>query len=1008
MADKNNFQPSAGQNPPAPKGDHLVDSALAELGRMRTDADEDFLSRVEAAIDAAEAKPQPLETDSVITPLHPRSRRKPRLHPAAYLGGIAACLAVGVCFYILSQKSDATSEEAHISLADLTDDSHIHVVDTLSSVDIAESELLDTNTDTLISTLSEAAETQTLVLADGQLNFNTASSGIVWDTAASLSNENMDMSRFSPAQTEWSAYPGHTEQQDFKFSTPEEYVGKMQELAGSADEIALLGSLLMAEGDVKGAIEQYRNAINHLPDAPITEARRKTYVKQYAQATTTLARQYADEGKYKESIKLIENVVRPTVDPGNEEARQLLAQMADPEHYSGALTPDHLEVLRNMQYAMRASQGFIDIGDLTQAEAEFYRTLNSDRYNLATNMGLAINERQKANYNDLGIDQTRASFLEQVAEGWELPLPESTENEQVANTDSRNLVTSYFIDTELPQITPQPGAKIRFGAGTSKFDNAEGFLDIKQTNFDLFNIGKINIAGNTHTKDHVIRRELALDRDEHTLPFPGYFNGRLTRSAIQYPPLIDNVFTSPLAEPLSTFSIDVDTASYTNIRRLINDKQPISPDAVRIEEMINYFSYDYPQPTGNDEHPFAFAIETGTCPWNGDHQLMRIGLQAQDIQRAQRPNTNLVFLIDVSGSMQSEDKLPLVKESLEILVEELSENDSIAIVVYAGSEGVALPATSGKDDRKILTALKQLEAGGSTNGGAGIDLAYKIAQENFIKDGVNRVILCTDGDFNVGTTDDKELVELVKTHAQDGTYLSALGYGTGNLNDAMLEAITNQGNGTYHYIDTIREGRKVLLQEFMSTIVTIAKDVKIQVEFNPQHVQHYRLIGYANRMLNPEDFQNDQIDAGEVGAGHSVTALYEIVPAGAPPIDRQEITTLKYQKPIATTPSAPKMELIDSDELCTVKLRYKKPNANTSIPMEQPVTYRDTDWQDTSADYQWASAVALWGMHLRQGDHYGKENIPLIESLANQGKSTDPHKRRSEMIDLISKWQEQK
>ncbi|MDF1753444.1 MAG: VWA domain-containing protein [Verrucomicrobiales bacterium] len=467
----------------------------------------------------------------------------------------------------------------------------------------------------------------------------------------------------------------------------------------------------------------------------------------------------------------------------------------------------------------------------------------------------------------------------------------------------------------------------------------------------------------------------------------------------KYGELIDNAFQSPLSDPLSTFSVDVDTASYSNIRRMVNGNIQIPTDSVRIEEMINYFAYDYPQPAG--EHPFAFAVETADCPWNGDHQLMRVGIQGKSMDRDKRPAANLVFLLDVSGSMSPTNKLPLVKQSMGLMIEELTEKDTISVVVYAGAEGLCLPPTSGDQKQKILQSLNNLQSGGSTNGGAGIQLAYKLAKENFKPDGINRVILCTDGDFNVGKTDEGDLTTMVEKKAKDGTFLSVLGFGSGNINDSMLESITNKGNGNYFYIDTLKEGRKVLLQDLMSTLVTIAKDVKIQIEFNPKHVQHYRLIGYANRMLKAEDFENDKIDAGEIGAGHAVTALYEIVPAGAPPIQRK-MSNLKYQQPVE--PKAPKMKLVESDELCTLKLRYKLPKSDKSTPIELPVTYQSREWKEASNDYQFSAAVALWGMLLREGEHCGKGTVEDVLEMAKEGTGADPFGRRAELIELVKKW----
>jgi len=372
-------------------------------------------------------------------------------------------------------------------------------------------------------------------------------------------------------------------------------------------------------------------------------------------------------------------------------------------------------------------------------------------------------------------------------------------------------------------------------------------------------------------------------------------------NAARYGELIDNEWQSPLQEPLSTFSIDVDTASMSNVRGLIANgatRDQIPRDSVRIEELVNYFDWDYPNPTG--EHPFTFAAETAECPWNRDHRIMRVGVQVKEVQRNKRPDTNLVFLLDVSGSMNRPNKLLLVKQAISVLIEELNENDRVSIVVYARSQGLALPTISGADQAAITAALDRLDAGGSINGGADIKLAYKMAQEKFIDGGVNRVILCTDGDFNVGITKDEDLVSLVEKKAESGVFLSVCGFGNDNLNDAMLEEITNRGNGNYFYIDTFNEARKVFLQDMMGTLVTIAKDVKIQVEFNLGKVAAYRLIGYANCRLEAEDFENDEIDASEVGAGHSVTALYEVVPVGAdenPALFAAVISTHAAEKP---------------------------------------------------------------------------------------------------------------
>ncbi len=463
----------------------------------------------------------------------------------------------------------------------------------------------------------------------------------------------------------------------------------------------------------------------------------------------------------------------------------------------------------------------------------------------------------------------------------------------------------------------------------------------------------------------------------------------------RYGSLIDNPWASPIKDPLSTFSIDVDTASWTNVRGLLNQGyQPsnIDKDSVRIEEWINYFDWDYAQPEG--KHPFAFATEVASSPWNQDHLLLRIGVQGKEMSRQERPRANLVFLFDVSGSMSSANKLPLAKHAIETLTEELNADDKVTMVVYAGSEGLALPPTNGHKQKPILHALRNLNAGGSTNGGAGIKLAYRMAKENYIEDGVNRVILCTDGDFNVGTTSNQALVDLVESRSKEGVFLSVCGFGNDNLNDSMLEEITNKGNGNYYFIDSKREARKVFLEDLMGTLVTIAKDVKIQVEFNPAQVESYRLIGYANRKLNAEDFENDAIDAGEVGSGHSVTALYEIVPIGG---QSKVPPELRYQKS-----TEPKRELVPSEELALLKLRYKLPDADTSIPMTQPIMPDDQSWQQASKDYRFAAAVAMTGMKLRGHDSVKNSSYADAVKIAKKAIGKDIHGHKAEFVNVIN------
>ncbi len=381
----------------------------------------------------------------------------------------------------------------------------------------------------------------------------------------------------------------------------------------------------------------------------------------------------------------------------------------------------------------------------------------------------------------------------------------------------------------------------------------------------------------------------------------------------------ENVFLTAADNPLSTFSIDVDRASYSNVRRFLRDGQRPPRDAVRIEEMVNYFTYDYPQPPAGQ--PFSITTEVARAPWNEGHRLLLIGLQGRRIKTADLPPNNLVFLIDVSGSMESPDKLPLIKRSLELLVGQLRPQDRVAIVVYAGNAGLVLPSTPGSDKGLISAAIEQLEAGGSTAGGEGINLAYQIAKENFLENGNNRVILATDGDFNVGVTSDGELERLIEQKRRDRIFLTVLGFGTGNIKDSKMELLADKGNGNYAYVDTLAEARKVLVEEMGATLFTIAKDVKVQIEFNPAHVAAYRLIGYENRLLRKEDFNNDAKDAGDIGAGHSVTALYEIVPPGAEVVGQGSVDPLKYQK--ATAAAA-------SPEMLTLKLRYKEPDSERS------------------------------------------------------------------------------
>ena len=461
-----------------------------------------------------------------------------------------------------------------------------------------------------------------------------------------------------------------------------------------------------------------------------------------------------------------------------------------------------------------------------------------------------------------------------------------------------------------------------------------------------------------------------------------------------YDRIVDNQFLEVSQNPLSTFSIDVDTASYSNLRRFLEQGSPPPRDAVRIEEMLNYFSYDYPSPSGKD--PFSFHVEVAQAPWNLDHRLVHVGLKGKEIQLEERPSTNLVFLLDVSGSMQPANKLPLLKKAMRLMVDRLSENDRVAIVVYAGASGLVLPSTSCDQKETILAALENLQAGGSTNGGSGIRLAYETAVANFISGGINRVILATDGDFNVGTTNQGELTRLIEEKAKSGVFLSVLGFGMGNYKDSTLEKLADMGNGNYAYIDTINEARKVLVDEINSTLITIAKDVKIQIEFNPMQVSAYRLIGYENRLLQKEDFNDDTKDAGEIGAGHTVTALYEIVPAGTP-IQVPEVDPLKYQRRIEPT------EVAHSGELLTLKLRYKDPDGETSKLLHSALRDSGRAYSQASVDFKFAAAVASFGMLLRESPHKGSTTFGSVLELAEEGKGKDPHGYRTQFLELVKK-----
>ena len=467
---------------------------------------------------------------------------------------------------------------------------------------------------------------------------------------------------------------------------------------------------------------------------------------------------------------------------------------------------------------------------------------------------------------------------------------------------------------------------------------------------------------------------------------PTTISGQMDVGRESYAEIVENTFRRVTAEPLSTFAIDVDRASYSNVRRFLNAGSLPPANAVRVEELINYFPYQDEAPRG--DVPFAVTTDVMAAPWAPAHRLVRIGLKGTEVDLEDVPASNLVFLLDVSGSMSSPDKLPLLKTAFAMLVNELRPQDRVAIVVYAGNAGLVLPSTPGTDRGSILGALDRLQAGGSTAGGAGIQLAYSVARENFIEGGNNRVILATDGDFNVGASSDQAMVELIESRRDQGTFLTVLGFGTGNLQDAKMEQVANHGNGNFHYIDSASEARKVLVEEMGGTLFTIAKDVKIQVEFNPERVAEYRLVGYENRLLAPEDFNDDRKDAGELGAGHTVTALYEVVPTGVS----------RGTDPLRYGPNQPRADGDHEDELLFVKLRYKDPQGEVSRLITRPVEDRVTRG---TPDTRFAAAVAGWGMLLRDSRFAGDLTWDAVEALAADGLGFDPGGYRAEFLRLV-------
>lgn len=468
-----------------------------------------------------------------------------------------------------------------------------------------------------------------------------------------------------------------------------------------------------------------------------------------------------------------------------------------------------------------------------------------------------------------------------------------------------------------------------------------------------------------------------------------YFDDSQFQNSEEYASIDENGFKEVLDKPLSTFSIDVDAASYSNMRRFIQNGSLPPKDAVRIEEMINYFGYNYKNPTG--KNPFSINTELARAPWNEDHLIVQVGLQGKKIELENLPASNIVFLLDVSGSMSSQNKLPLLRSAFKMLANELRPQDKVSIVVYAGAAGLVLAPTDGNDKKKIMEALDKLQAGGSTAGGDGIHLAYKIAKEQFIEGGNNRVVLATDGDFNVGASSNNAMEKLIEEKRNDGIFLTVLGFGMGNYKDSKMEILADKGNGNYAYIDNMKEAKKVLVNEFGGTMYTIAKDVKIQVEFNPSVVQAYRLIGYENRKLNDEDFNDDKKDAGELGSGHTVTALYEIIPVGVDSNFTKNIDPLKYQQ--KSNPI-----VMDSDELLTVKFRYKEPDGSKSKLITEVMK---NEVRKSSDNLDWSMAVAGFGMLLKDSEYKGELSYEGVLNLAKSSKGEDEFGYRREFIDLV-------
>jgi secreted protein with Ig-like and vWFA domain len=710
------------------------------------------------------------------------------------------------------------------------------------------------------------------------------------------------------------------------------------------------------------------------------------------------------------------------------------------------------------------AQEYYDKGQYKEAEDQFNRILVSDQYDAAARSGLERTQREISDYSKSGRDETRLRMLNDVDSLWVNAVPGTKDGldktaapanatkptPELATTGPAGPVTGPESSKDLAQaslsgLQGAPGKSlgtfngVRYGSGSAPLaeksvgdaaapaDAAPLTAPVPQTlgGGQLFSSGATPSAAAAPPTGGTVRVDYGFPvsgmsglASSPVQPPPGIdgelrseepsrqrynYNPEADKSgpnAESYAQMQENPFRSVMKEPRSTFSTDVDTASYANVRRFLNMGQCPPPAAVRLEELVNYFPYDYAPP--QDGKPFAVHVEMTSAPWDETHRLARIALKGKEIAQGERPPANLVFLVDVSGSMNEDNKLPLVKKSLKFVVDRLTEKDTVSLVTYAGESGVALPATNGRDRERIQAAIDRLNAGGSTNGAGGLVMAYAQAAQHFNKEGINRVILATDGDFNVGVTSHEDLLQLITEKAKSGTFLSVLGYGMGNTKDDKMELLADKGNGNYAYIDSLSEARKTLADQFNGTLVTIAKDVKVQIEFNPAIIRSYRLLGYENRMLAKEDFNDDKKDAGEIGAGHTVTALYELIPAGVP--DQPVVLTdkLKYQPQPETIAAPPPVAVNASGETMTVNLRWKAPDADVSQLMEVPVKDPGAKIATASQETRWAVAVAGFASLLNNSRHAGL-SWEAVRALAKGSKGADPNGYRGEFLQLVDK-----